>query len=84
MAIVILSKYRFSITGIGVLPVGAALLAGRHDTGVLDSPYGEPGLMPYPGQPINGPYPYHRFQRSLADASRTVMEAIDKFESKNN
>ena len=72
--------------GIGVLPVGAALL-GRQDFD-MSSPYypgalGHPGMMPQ--QPFQGPYPYNqRFQRSLADASRTVMDAIDKFQSKNN
>jgi hypothetical protein len=36
-------------------------------------------------QAFQRPYPYNqRFQRSLADASRTVMDAIDTFESKNN
>ena len=76
----------FTQLGIGVLPVGAALL-GRQDFD-MSSPYypgalGHPGMMPQ--QPFQGPYPYNqRFQRSLADASRTVMDAIDKFQSKNN
>ncbi|XP_032789096.2 uncharacterized protein LOC116926344 [Daphnia magna] len=73
------------IYSIGVLPVGAALL-GRQDFGV-DSPYaGHPGMM-FPQmaqQSFQGPYPYNqRFQRSLADASRTVLDAIGQFESKN-
>lgn len=74
--------------GIGVLPVGAALL-GRQD---FDMDYypgavGQPGMMPphMMQQAFQRPYPYNqRFQRSLADASRTVMDAIDTFESKNN
>ncbi|XP_057376278.1 uncharacterized protein LOC130697392 [Daphnia carinata] len=73
------------IYSIGVLPVGAALL-GRQDFG-MDSPYaGHPGMMlpQMAQQPFQGPYPYNqRFQRSLADASRSVMDAIGQFESKN-
>ncbi|KAI9561741.1 hypothetical protein GHT06_012702 [Daphnia sinensis] len=73
------------IYSIGVLPVGAALL-GRQDFG-MDSPYaGHPGMMlpQMAQQPFQGPYPYsQRFQRSLADASRSVMDAIGQFESKN-
>lgn len=67
-------------SGIGVLPVGAAL-AGRND--VVGSPYDYSDMMPYQ-QNFNAPYPYHRYQRSLADASRTVMNAIDQFQLKNN
>jgi hypothetical protein len=58
----------------------------------MGSPYypgglGQPGMMPPHMAPhsFQGPYPYNqRFQRSLADASRTVMNAIDQFQLKNN
>lgn len=67
----------------GVLPVGSALFAEEQ---FLRSPYRPgPGYFPHPPQAYGGPYPYNqRFQRSLAEASRTVMESIDQFKSKND
>ena len=77
---------RLNYLGIGVLPVGASLFSGG-DYANLDPPYPVyPEMFPQPVHPAHaygGPY-NHRFQRSLADTSRTVMNAIDQFELKNN
>ena len=70
------------LLGVGVLPVGAALLGHQQ---YLRSPYHSPGLFPHPAQMYGSPYPYNqRFQRSLAQASQTVMESIDQFKQKND
>lgn len=55
------------------MPVGAAL--GRNDMFEPDVPFLPDGRFPV------GPYPY-RFKRSLAEASASVMNAMDQFQLK--
>ena len=74
--------------GIGVLPVGAAL-RDEMMPAYLPPPAAAGMMMPPPGHIAGRTYPNSQFyynqraKRSLAEASRKVINAIDQFHLKN-
>ena len=80
----------FILLGVGVLPVGAALMTrDEMMPAYLPPPAVAGNMLPPPGNFAGRPYPNSQFyynrraKRSLAEASRQVMEAVNHFQLKN-